>query len=550
MPHYANQDDIFAASPSSHFLTPSKSVPRRPSRQSIGSRRSSASLRAPSSLAHALNAAGDDDDQDDRNPSSGAASGGNKQHSLAHELAFALMPEPSAGSKLLAEEFGIEYDEGAEGIDEPVRTAGRRSELHRSQEELEDGGQEKDEELLDQAQQHALLNGVDEALASGEDGAGVGLAQGYSFADELNGLGGGGEEVHEQEEEEYETVNGFGSPLPAGKRRKPTIKVQRPEVDAMELLAQDLESTENFLKHLRTLDSDSSITTSSRSTSLYSSQHPALERYASDIIRRMDEAARNREGQLRELLKYDREFRKIAGEVGGTDVLSRVDELPSLDDDDADNGLSSSTALVTPTATSSGRALDTVTEEDQAQQNEWDIDPHAHLHQELGDDISPSVSVSPSPTKATFSLLPPPPPIPPPSKVTPASAIPHLTHIRTFTSSLISSLTTLSEQAQVNGAATTEAGRKIKALKNKMGGWQSEWESAEKSRVKIERWEAGIVDWQNGDSGDDATLGTVSPARLAARRRVDGRKLVEEYLSASEKAIREATERTQAIMAR
>lgn len=102
----------------------------------------------------------------------------------------------------------------------------------------------------------------------------------------------------------------------------------------------------------------------------------------------------------------------------------------------------------------------------------------------------------------------------------------------------------------MNSTATTEAGRKIKSLKNKMGGWQSEWESAEKSRVRIERWEAGIVDWQNGDAVDDATLGSASPARLAARRRVDGRKLVEEFLSASEKAIREATERTQVIMAR
>jgi len=102
----------------------------------------------------------------------------------------------------------------------------------------------------------------------------------------------------------------------------------------------------------------------------------------------------------------------------------------------------------------------------------------------------------------------------------------------------------------VNGTATTEAGRKIKALKNKMGGWQSEWESAERSRVRIERWEAGIVDWQNGDALEEVTLGSVSPARLAIRRRVDGRKLVEEHLSASEKAMREATERTQAIMAR
>lgn len=497
-------------------------------------------------MAHALGATGDDDEESGSGAPNGAANGGNRQHSLAHELAFALMPEPSAGSKLLAEEFGIEYDEGAEGIDEPVSKANRGSRT--AEGDLGGSEQEGDEQLLEEAHHHALLNGVDEALVLG-DATGAELGQGHSFADEL----GGGGEVN-QDDEELEAANGSGSPLPAGKKRKPTIKVQRPDVDAMDVLAQDLESTEKFLKHLRTLDSDSTTATTSfasRSTSSHSSHQPALERYASDIIRRMDEAARNREGQLRELLEYDREFRKIAGEVNGTEVLSRVDELPSLKDDvdDGDHDFSSSTTLVAPSATSSARSLDTVAEEDQTTQNDWD-DPHAHLHRDIDEDLSPSASVSPTPTKTTFTNLPPPPPIPTPAKMTPASTIPHLTHIRTFTSSLITSLTTLSEQAQVNGAATTEAGRKIKALKNKMGGWQSDWESAEKSRVRIERWEAGIVDWQNGDSVEDATVGTLSPARMAVRRRVDGRKLVEEYLSASEKAIRDATERTRAIMAR
>jgi hypothetical protein len=530
MPHYIDQDDLFTSAQPSHFLAPSKSIPRRPSRQSVTNRKSSGPRLAPSSLADALGVAGDDDEGGEGAATNGITNGGGRQHSLAHELAFALMPEPSAGSKLLAEEFGIEYDEGAEGIDEPVDKPARRP-------GKEMDGQERDEELLEEVQHHALLNGIDEGL----DPAGNGLAQGHFYRDQLNGLSNGNVEV--QDEEQLKYVNGRGSPL--DKRRKPSIKVQRPEADAMDVLAQDLESTENFLKHLRTLDSDSTATSpfSSRSTS-----SPALERYASDIIRRMDEAARDREGQLRELLEYDREFRKIANEVNGTEVLSRVDELPSLNDDDVDD-FSSSTTLVMPTAASSGRTLDTVAEEERTSQNDWN-DPHAHLDRDLEDDISPSASISPTPTKTTFSPLPPPPPTPTPSKTTPASTIPHLTHIRTFTSSLISSLTTLSEQAQVNSTATTEAGRKIKSLKNKMGGWQSEWESAEKSRVRIERWEAGIVDWQNGDAVDDATLGSASPARLAARRRVDGRKLVEEFLSASEKAIREATERTQVIMAR
>lgn len=499
-------------------------------------RKPSSPSRASSSLAHALGISEGSDEADTAPSLNGIANGGGRQHSLAHELAFALMPEPSAGSKLLAEEFGIEYDEGAEGIDEPLNPAAKpKAEVDEVQ----------DQEFLDQ--EHALVNGVNEVLSL--DGANDEAALGHSFADELNGMGSAGVEEESKEDEAYDDLSTL---VPSAKGGKPVIKVQKPEADAMDILAQDLESTENFLRNLRKLDSDTTISdASSRTTS--SSHQPALERYASDIIRRMDEAVRDREGQLRELLEYDREFRKIAGDVNGTEVLSRVDELPSMDDDDGDGGasLTSPTTLVTPTITSSGHALNAVTEEEPTAQSEWDLDPHdAHLRRELGDEsFSPSDSVTATPTKTAFSNIPPPPPIPTAAKTTPASAIPHLTHVRTFTTSLITSLTTLSEQAQVNGAATTEAGRKIKSLKNKMGGWQSEWESAERSRVRIERWEAGIVDWQSGDN-DEGTLGNVSPARLAARRRVDGRKLVEEYLSASEKAIKDATERTRAIMAR
>ena len=472
-----DEDNFFASSRQSNFFVSSKSVPRRPSRQSVvTTRKTTDSLLG---LAQALDITGGiEGGGSDDNALNGTMHGGNKHHSLAHELAYALMPEPSAGSKLLAEELGIEYDESADEPMDKLDRVSRNTEVE--------------------------LNGGDEEL------------------------------------------------LESGKNRKQPIEVQRPEPDSMDVLAQDLESTEQFLKHLRTLDNDSTGGTTSRGTPSHTAQQPALERFALDIIRKIDEAARNRESQLRELLEYDREFKKIAGEVNGTEVLSQVDELPLFNEDDvdADHYFASSTTLV-QSESSSRYTLDTVTEdpEDEVQQSDWD-DPHAHLHHDLGEDISPAPSSTPTPTKAVFAPLPPSPSIPTPAKTTPANAILHLTHVRTFTSSLISSLTTLSEQAQVNGTATTEAGRKIKALKNKMGGWQSEWESAERSRIRIERWEAGIVDWQNGDALEEVTFGSVSPARLAIRRRVDGRKLVEEHLSASEKTIREATERTQAIMAR
>ena len=98
MPSIDHDDDVFS---SCYFSPETGPAPyKSPSRQSLSlnGRKSSASLRG-SSLADAL---GDD---------------ANGRHSLAHELAAALLPEPSAGSKLLAEEFDIDDDEGAEGID-------------------------------------------------------------------------------------------------------------------------------------------------------------------------------------------------------------------------------------------------------------------------------------------------------------------------------------------------------------------------------------------------------------------------------------------------
>ena len=79
---------------------------RIPSKQnlSLNGRRSNASLRT-NSLAQSID--------DSTSPSS-------TKHSLAHELAVALLPEPSKGSKLLAKEPDPELDEGAEGIDEPT----------------------------------------------------------------------------------------------------------------------------------------------------------------------------------------------------------------------------------------------------------------------------------------------------------------------------------------------------------------------------------------------------------------------------------------------
>lgn len=445
MPSLAN-NDVFGST-SSHFLSPPSSSPRKsPSRS-----RSSASLRSSSNLPHG-----------------GDANAANGQHSLAHELAVALMPEPTEGSKLLAEEFGIDYDEGAEGIDEEAQA---------NIQEYQTNGPSFADELGPQTVDASFRSGSPSSI---EDSSDYGQA--------------------------------FDSSVSTRKQPK------QHEQDAMEVLAQNLESTDKFLGHLRRLDVDPTTST----------MQPSLEKLASEVIHRLNETTRDRETQLRELLEYEREFRKIAGEVGGSDVLGELEELGGLDDLSEKNQPAEELR-------SSHSKLSSVAEEpttpSHRTSNEWETDPD---QQRLGDEDFNSPL--PSPVKDSF---PPPPLVNGP--LTPGKTVPHLAHLRTFTTSLVSSLTTISEQAQVNGAATTEAGRKIRALKNKIGGWRTDWDGAERSRVRIERWEAGIAD------GDPLSGSPSTPPRTS--RRVDGRKMVQEHLQAFERALIEAGQKTQAIMA-
>lgn len=470
MPHYVSQDDDFA--PNSHFLAASTSNHRKSfPRQNNTNHRSTGSPRTPSNLANVI----EDDPQNGHH------------HSLAHELAVALMPEPSAGSKLLAEEFGIEYDDGAEGIDQVQSYHNQHDTTHTD----------------------------------------VGDAVALSFADEMHAGPASDASFHDLPSEPEDPSQDYDPVFHnLSTRSKKEIHQKEPEHNAMEVLAQDLHSTDKFLGHLRTLDVDPGSS---------AAQQPTLEKLASDVIRRMNETVKNRETQVRELLGYEREFRKIAGEMGGSDVLGQLDELEHIED------LSERSQVVEPTKTEHRHHLDTLEEEatptrslhHQLQASDWELDPDRHR---LGDEVDGSEPAT-SPIKDSF--LPVPSIVGPP---TPASAIPQLAHLRSCTTSLVSSLSTISEHTQVNGAATTEAGRKIRALKNKIGGWRTDWDSAERSRIRIERWEAGIGD------GEDLEFPT-SPLRPTSKR-TDGRRVVEEHLRAFELALADAALKTQAIMAR
>ncbi|KAH9973556.1 hypothetical protein BGW80DRAFT_1437229 [Lactifluus volemus] len=411
-----------------------------------------------------------------RNRSSTSLRGGTS--SLAHELAVALLPEPTAGSKLLAEEF--------EG--DGVPTFAVSNDLDPSM-------------SLDATPESSTPPATDDNDDNDDD----------AFDPTFDSL----------------TTTAVE---PRVRRRS------LPDADAMSLLSQNLESTEKFLAHLRRLDTDGPAPL-------------ALETLAADIISRLNETVRDREEQVRELLKYEREFQRIGAEVGGPDALASLDALEdprglSLSDAHPSSSSSSSSssapapasAPATASEPAHSRTLEPVAEEPSFA-HDWEIDPDAHHLMNRQDDDGAESDVDVDVDGGTGlslkedSFVVTSPVLPPvlTGPATPATAIPHLAHLRTHTASLVSSLTALSEHAQVNGAATTEAGRKIRALKNKLGGWRMDWDSAERSRARIERWET------SGDVEGGA-------------RRVDGRTVVAEHLREFERVLVEANVKTQAIM--
>ncbi|KAI9444496.1 hypothetical protein H4582DRAFT_2070235 [Lactarius indigo] len=399
-----------------HFLSPSSSTPKKspPSRHTLSRNRSNTSLR-------------------------GGAS------SLAHELAVALLPEPTAGSKLLAEEFGIEYDEGAEGID-AIWTP-------------------------------RWPSNSTAAAASGSSTPGV--------------------------TDSDDTLDPSFHSSPAPRARPRTQPEGR---TPWRCSRRTSKSTEQFLTHLRHLDTDGPAPL-------------ALEALAADIISRLNETCAGSRGasprapQMRARVPAHRDRGRRRRRAGGPRRARgpRAVPLPPL---------------LRPASTP---ALETVAEEPSFS-HEWEVDPDAELlHQPDGAESDMDVGVDVdvhgggggssdgSPLKDSFPVSPPP-PLPLPASGT-VVAIPHLVHLRTHTASLVSSLTALSEHAQVNGAATTDAGR----------GWRTDWDSAERSRARIERWETGVD--------------------VEGARRVDGRAFVAEHLREFERVLFEANMKTQAIMA-
>lgn len=383
------------------------------------------------------------------------------------------MPDPAGGaSRLLAEEFGIEYDEGAEGIDDDPLAGHSNGDanVHGVHGEVLDGSTSLADEL-------------------GESTPGGSLAAelGSVVDDELHGQDDGG--TRDQSD-----IDGASDDEDDDAMRRAALAQ-----DAMEVLAQNLASTDRFLAHLRAIDTTCT-----------------LENLTTDMISGVNDAVHDREGQVREIISHDRDLKRIATEVGGMDVLGDLDLLElSLSEDEPGRQPQESFKL------------ESVTEEEEIVDGESVYAPSLPSSPQKPFFAPACASTTPSSTLLSQSK-----PLnkashqPQSSISTLNTALPSMTHMRSHTASFLASLTIISEQSQVNSAATADAGRKIRSVKNQLAKWKIETEGAERSRLKIEKWEAESI----------------------GRR--DGRVVVDEHMKAFERAISEAGTKTRAIMAR
>ena len=459
-------------------------LPRKsPSTHTIKLRGSNLSLRQPQSLAN--------DFHGDQNDNQQASS----RFSLAHELAAALMPDSNSASRSLADEFGIEFDEEAEDIEEEAQYEGEN-------------------ELL-----VPPTNPSAELLSP-----------------------------HHEEELQSRTIDTLRAPIfvnevqsdPAPRQPPPPVIFEQ---DPLVVLAQTVKSTDLFLGHLRRLDADAVHVSAGP-------HEPSLERLAADVIRHIDDTTRAREEQVRELYECHREFRKIAGEPRANDILGDLEELDPIE------------GLVDESMASPDGTEDISPRQLRPLSAVWEDagDPHSLDGYEDQRDTFEEEDTFEDRSPAADQFLPPPPPKSGPT--TPSSTVPHLSHMRTITQSLVNTLSTISEQAQVNGVAMMEAGRKLRALKHRIEEWREDTESAEKSRIRVEKWEAGIWDDSTepalsaatSSREDSPTPGTPStpgalPTPAGTGKRLNARKIVEEQLKAFELVLEEAGNRTKAIMA-
>ncbi|BGP17553.1 hypothetical protein JCM10213_004094 [Rhodosporidiobolus nylandii] len=396
-----------------------------------------------------------------------ANGGGGNRMSLAFELASASGP-PGGRTRDLMRELGIEEDDSEE----------------QHYEEDEEAEEEDEFEAAQQQVGRRLFGGneADEARDDPFGAAGVGASPGRRPASRMLRA--------------KSSTASFASFAPGGEEAttpKPE-GISQEELDAALKEATDglqasMATTGTFLSHLRqhvtvevdpssappapslssaTLEpsSSSSILLSGslqRSTSTpsplapsppsevdYTDRQPLVESLASSVLKRMYAVAAQREQQTRALTEMERVFARNEG--GWRAVLAGLEPLPP-DEDEAGEGDGDATVVL---------------------ENGVSLTPEEPVPS------SPFLDGAPPPASSRVA--------PPPSA---ASEAQHQLHdLRSLTTSLLSALSSISDLSQVQSALSSDAGRKLRALKVQVGGVKDDLSAVERAEEFVREYEA------------------------------------------------------------
>ena len=219
---------------------------------------------------------------------------------------------------------------------------------------------------------------------------------------------------------------------------------------AASALEASLTSTDLFLSNLR------NSTTDSKPASEVTGGQPAVESLTSNLVKGLQSATRDREGQIRELCEVERE------------LSSRTDSewlssLAALDHKSVIDSPSSS-------PTTANGLISIYEDDDEAAEP---TTPKATRH------MAPSLFVNADSTprriqqkQKGFTIAP-----------------TELASLRKLTTALVETLSAINEHTQVHRAAHGEAGRKLKVLKSALSAWKSELEDTERSQQYIDTFE-------------------------------------------------------------
>jgi len=266
-------------------------------------------------------------------------------------------------------------------------------------------------------------------------------------------------------------------PRPTRPSSKTPTVVVNDILDPVDAFARDAKAVDAFIL---------SLTTAEPTQSGDVAYEPTVEDWISDLLRRLRTTTRDRDMQVKQFEQISRDLRrKMDSELEIPEIPIVDGWLPGGAKSLQPNGYNDG-ALWSPTG-----GLENIPESpDDIRYNDHD---DGFFSSSARHSRTTSTAITSDPLAAALSAL---------------SAI-HATN-----NDLIVSLSSLSDQAQVNGATNADAARQLRLIRNRLTGLRDEWESVERSRLRIQRWEGG--DWTEDDLDDPALSLSNSPSVRSA----------------------------------